>query len=354
MDNRARAFRATVIKLGAFAIVMLLVFVGLVVVFSNYRSGKSDDYHAVFTSASAMKSGSKVKIAGVEVGRVSGISLNRANQAEVEFTVDRQYRLPASARALIRYENLTGDRYLELQQGTGEPGKFLSPGDEIPISQTEPALDLDKLLGGFKPLFRTLNPEEVNQLSASIVEVFQGPAQTAAVDKLLTDTASFTSTLADRDQLIGQVIDNLNATLGTLDGDRKGLDTSLDQLQQLTSGLAEQRGIIGNSLTQTSEVTNGLSDLLGATRPDLKQMVANTGQTSDSILRAEPYVRSLLQRLPSDYKKLSNLGSYGSWLQIYFCRIRLLVTGPAGKQYFFTSNDVMGDTTKAGGRCAAT
>ncbi|MEE4025217.1 MCE family protein [Gordonia sp. PKS22-38] len=351
MDNRARAFRATLIKLGAFAVVMLMVFVGLVVVFSNYRSGKSDDYHALFTSASAMKPGSKVKIAGVEVGQVSGISLTRDNEADVEFSVDREYQLPASVRALIRYENLTGDRYLELQQGSGDAGDQLSPGGRIPIDQTEPALDLDKLLGGFKPLFRTLNPDEVNELSASLVAVFQG--QGPALNELLADTASFTGALADRDQLIGEVVDNLNDTLGTLDGDRAGLDSSIDQLQQLASGLAAQRGVIGNSLTQTSKVTNGLADLLQTTRPDLQQMVANTGTASQELLNAEPYLRSLIPRLPNDYKKLSNLGSYGAWLQIYFCRIRLLLTGPGGKQYFFTSNDVMGDTTKAGGRCAS-
>ncbi len=350
MDNRARAFRATVIKLGAFVVVMVLVFVGLVVVFSNYRPGRSDGYSALFTSASAMKSGSKVKIAGVEVGQVGAVSLTRDNEAEVEFSVDRAYRLPTTVRALIRYENLTGDRYLELQQGDGATDEYLPAGAQIPIDQTEPALDLDKLLGGFKPLFRTLNPDEVNELSASLVAVFQG--QGPALSKLLADTASFTGALADRDQLIGEVIDNLNTTLGTLDGDRTGLATSIDQLQRLVSGLSAQRGTIGNALTQTAQVTTGLADLLQTTRPDLQQMIANTGQTSDALLAAEPYLRSLLPRLPTDYKMLADLGSYGAWLQIYFCRIRLLVTGPAGKQYFFTSNDVMGDTTKAGGRCA--
>lgn len=369
MDNRARAFRATVIKLGAFAVVMVLVFVGLVVVFSNYRPGSSDDYTAVFTSASAMKTGSKVKIAGVQVGTVDDISLTRSNEAQVRFSVDNDYRLPATVRALIRYENLTGDRYLELQQGTsaggnsgngsgsdtgsdgGEAGSDLPPGGTIPVGRTEPALDLDKLLGGFKPLFRTLKPEEVNQLSRSLVEVFQG--QGGALNSLLSDTASFTTALADRDRLIGAVIDNLNETLGTLDGDRKGFESSVDQLQQLVTGLSAQRGTIGDAITQTSRVTNGLADLLQTNRPDLRQVVSDTGTVSQNLLDAEPYLRSLLPRLPTDYKMLSNLGSYGAWLQIYFCRIRLLLTGPGGKEYFFTSNNVMGDTTKAGGRCAA-
>lgn len=349
MDNRARAFRATLIKLGAFAVVMVLVFVALVVVFSRYRSGSSDEYSAVFTSASAMKSGSKVKIAGVEVGAVKSVSLTRDNQAEIDFTVDRQYPLPSSARALIRYENLTGDRYLELQQGTGATGTTLAPGSTIPVAQTEPALDLDKLLGGFKPLFRTLDPNDVNELSASLIAVFQG--QGPALNQLLASTAEFTNSLADRDQLIGQVIDNLNTTLATLDGDKSGFDASVDRLQQLITGLSEQRDTIGNAVTQTSQLTNNLADLLVTTRPDLQSTVTALGQTSDEILKAEPYVRTVLQRLPKDYKMLSNLGSYGAWLQLWLCRVRLLFTGPGDQQIFFTPIDVTSQTTNPGGRC---
>lgn len=349
MDNRARAFRATLIKLGAFTVVMILVFVALVVVFSRYRSGASNEFSAVFTSASAMKSGSKVKIAGVEVGAVGDVELNRDNEAVITFSVDEQYPLPKSVRALIRYENLTGDRYLELQQGTGDTSTFLGDGAQIPVTQTEPALDLDKLVGGFKPLFRTLNADDVNALTSSLIAVFQG--QGGALNTLLSNTASFTDALADRDQLIGDVIDNLNSTLATLDGDRAGLDTSVDLLQQLVTGLAEQKGTIGNALTQTSRVTNGLSDLLSTTRPTLQSMVANTGRVSEELLAAEPFIRNLISRLPEDYKVLSNLGSYGAWLQIYFCRLRILLPAPGGQTILYTSNNVMGDTTRAGGRC---
>ncbi len=352
VENRSRAFRATVIKLSAFATVMVLVFIGLAITFSNYRPGGSEDYTALFTSASQMKSGSKVKIAGVDVGSVADITLTRDNLALVRFSVGGDYRLPVSTRAMIRYENLTGDRYLELQQGVGDPTAMLAPGDRIPLAHTEPALDLDTLLGGFKPLFRTLNPQEVNSLSSSLVEVFQG--QGPALNTLLTDTASFTASLADRDGLIQSVIDNLNATLSTFDADSAGLDSSLTQLQTLITGLSAQRGTIGASLTEMSQTTNGLAGLLSTTRPDLEQMVASTGDASGELLKAEPFLRSLVQRLPGDLKKLSNLGSYGGWLQIYFCRIRLIVSGPGNQQYFFTSNDVMGDKTAAGGRCAAT
>ncbi|AZG47922.1 MCE family protein [Gordonia insulae] len=349
MDNRARAFRATLIKLGAFTIVMVLVFVALVVVFSRYRSGKTEEYSALFTSASAIKSGSKVKIAGVEVGSVTGVSLTRDNEAKIGFDVDEKFPLPGSVRALVRYENLTGDRYLELQRGTGDPSETLAPGGQIPITQTEPALDLDKLLGGFKPLFRTLNPAEVNELSSSLIAVFQG--QGGELNNLLSNTSQFTNALADRDQLIDDVINNLNQTLTTLDGDRAGFDQSVDLLQQLVSGLAAQRGTIGNALTQTSKLTNGLSDLLVSTRPDIEATTANLGQTSEEFLKGGDYVSALIKRLPGDFKALSNLGSYGAWLQLWLCKVRIVFTGPGDKQIMWSNINAAGDTTGPGGRC---
>lgn len=351
MDSRARAFRATLIKLGAFALTMVLVFVGLVLVFSRYQGGSSNDFTAVFSSASALKNGSVVKIAGVDVGSVSSVELTRDNEARIKFSVNDNYRLPTSAQALIRYQNLTGDRYLELQPGTGPVGKTMAPGDEIPISQTEPALDLDNLLGGFKPLFRTLDANEVNELSSALVAIFQG--QGAGLNNLLANTAEFTETIADRDQLIGSVIDNLNQTLGTLEADHKGLDQSVDRMQQLISGLSEDREVIGNSITQTAEATTGLASLMNVVRPDLKKSITALGRTSEEALKGEDFIRDLLGRLPGDFKMLSNLGSYGAWLQIYFCRIRLLLPGPGNTQYYFTAIDAMGDTTKAGGRCAS-
>ncbi|WOC11773.1 MCE family protein [Gordonia sp. MP11Mi] len=349
MDKRARAFRATIIKLGTFVVVMLLVMAGLVIVFSKYQSGGSNTYSALFTSASAMKSGSSVKIAGIDVGTVKSIQLTEDNLAHVEFTVNENYRLPESAHALVRYENLTGDRYLEIQPGDGDLNTAMAPGGEIPINRTEPALDLDKLLGGFKPLFRTMNADEVNKLSSALIAVFQG--QGGSLNTLLANTASFTSEIADRDKLIGSVIDNLNTTLGTLEADHRGLDQSVDRMQQLISGLADDKGVIGRAIDESASATTGLADLMGAIRPDTKKALSALGTTSGNALKAEPFIRGLLSRLPGDFKKLSNLGSYGSWLQIYFCRIRLLLPGPGNSQYYFTAIDAMGDKSQ-GGRCS--
>ncbi len=101
----------------------------------------------------------------------------------------------------MRYKNLIGDRYLELSDGNGQ-GNPLPDGATIPAQRTSPALDLDTLLNGFKPLFTGLDPTQINAVSTEIIQVFQGESGT--VSSLLTTVGALTSTLADRDQLIGE------------------------------------------------------------------------------------------------------------------------------------------------------
>lgn len=351
--SRQRAFRATSIKIGVFAVVMLLIFAALVIVFGEFRTGSSNSYKALFTSASQMKAGSKVRIAGIEVGRVTGVSVTHDNQAQISFDVDSKYPLPKSVRALIRYENLTGDRYLELAQGTGDPDQMLGKGSTIPESQTQPALDLDSLLGGFKPLFQTLQPNEVNQLSQSLIDVFQG--QGPALTQLLSSTATFTNSLADRDQLVGEVIDNLNQLLGTIDNDRSGFDSSINLLEQLITGLNSQKDTIGNAITNASQVTNDLSGLLVDIRPDLQSTITKTGQLSQNLLDAKPFLNSLIPRLPTDFEALSNVGSYGSWLQVYICKVNIYFSAPGSPEVLWTAvNDNEPSSQADGGRCRTT
>lgn len=348
--ERDRAFRATALKLGVFGTIMVLVFAGLVIVFGQFRGGSSGDYSAIFTSASRLTSGSKVRIAGVEVGRVSSVEVTRDHQARIGFSVDDAYELPADVRALIRYENLTGDRYLELEQGSGQSRQLLKHKATIPVENTEPALNLDVLLGGFKPLFQTLDPDDVNSLADSLVKVFQGQGTT--MESLLGDTASFTSALADKDKLIGEVIDNLNTSLGTFADNSKGLDTSLVQMRELVDGLARQRGTIGSSLQSTSELTTRLSDVLETNRPALRDLVPEVHQLSDNLLRSPGQLDTTFKQFPDAFRRLSNLGSYGSWLQIWLCQVKILFTGPDNQTVYWTALDsTTSKRQNPGGRC---
>nr|WP_276514799.1 MCE family protein [Nocardia transvalensis] len=311
-----------------FTLVMVLVLALLGVIFSQMRFSRETGYHAIFTTSSGMLPGSKVRIAGVPVGSVKRVYVGKDHLAHVDFDVDSKYRLYTSTQAAVRYENLVGDRYLELLEGPGTT-EALSKNDTIGADKTKPALDLDLLLGGFKPLLRGLDPGQVNDLTAALLQVFQG--QGGALVSLLNSSGSFAKTLADRDALIGSVIENLKTVLATIDDRGKEFDTTLTELQRLVSGLAADKDPIGAALPRLAGATGDLTNLLQEARPDLKQTFGQLGQLSQNLDDKSGDLQSIFDQLPDTYKKLVRVGSYGSFLNMYVCGVTMLADGPDGK-----------------------
>jgi phospholipid/cholesterol/gamma-HCH transport system substrate-binding protein len=326
-ETRMPSHRSVVINVSIFAVAMLLVAAGLVVVFGSFRFGPESTYHATFTDASRLKGGQKVRISGVPVGAVSGVKLNPDNTIDVEFGVDKRYTLYSSTRALIRYENLVGDRFLEITSGPGELRK-LAPGGTINSQHTQPALDLDALLGGLRPVLKGLDADKVNTISSAVIQLLQG--QGGALSNVLADTSAFSSALGQRDQLIGDTITNLNAVLGTIDQKGAQFSASVDQLQQLITGLAQNKDSIAGAIPPLASTTTDLTELLKNSRRPLQGILENTRPLATELDNRKAEVNNDIEQLGEDYLRLSALGAYGSFFNIYFCAVTIKINGPAG------------------------
>jgi len=338
--------RSMVIKVSAFAVTMLLVAAALVVVFGDFRFGPESTYHATFTNVTRLKAGQKVRIAGVPVGSVQGIKLNPDNTIDVKFGVDQRYQLYSSTRALIRYENLVGDRFLEITSGPGELRK-LPPGGTINSQHTQPALDLDALLGGLRPVLKGLDADKVNTVSSAVIQLLQG--QGGALANVLSDTSAFSSVLGQRDQLIGDVITNLNAALGTVDQKSAQFSASVDQLQQLISGLAKNKDSIAGAIPPLASTTTDLTELLQNSRRPLQGILENTRPLATELDDRKAEVDNDVEQLGEDYLRLSALGAYGSFFNIYFCSVTIKINGPAGSDILLPLG---GQVDPSKGRCS--
>src|SRR6201998_4500760 len=252
----------TLVKLGIISLV-LLFFTGLIiVVFGQMRFDRTTSYAAEFNNVSGLRAGQFVRASGVEIGKVKNIKLvDNGHRVRVDFDVDRSVPLYQSTTAQIRYLNLIGDRYLELKRGEGEGAdRVLPPGGFIPLSRTQPALDLDALIGGFKPLFRALDPQKVNTIASSIITVFQGEGGT--INDILDQTAQLTSRLAESDHAIGEVIANLNTVLDTTVKHRKQFDDTVNNFELLITGLKERADPLAAGTANISNAAATVADLL--------------------------------------------------------------------------------------------
>ncbi|MDX6584693.1 MAG: phospholipid/cholesterol/gamma-HCH transport system substrate-binding protein [Solirubrobacterales bacterium] len=333
------------LKLGAFVLVALFFGVGLFTVYSDARFYSTNTYHALFDQVSGLKAGRPVREAGVRVGQVTDVHIVQGRRALVTFTTRSDLPVMSGTRSVVRYENLIGDRYLELTDGPGDL-RTLPPGGTIPLAQTEPALDLDVLLNGFQPLFQGLDPNQVNQVATEIVQVLQGEGGT--IDNLLGSVASLTSDLADRDQVIGQVITNLNVVLGTLDQHRDQLSNTVLDLQRLVSGLARDRGAIGDSLSRINGAAGSVANLLSDARPDLRGTITQTNRLATLLDDNRATVDGYLGKLPGDYARLARAGAYGSFFNFYLCGVRLKLDGPDGNAMYTPWFDSNAQTSRCG------
>ena len=318
---------AAAVKLGIFTLVSLLVTGLLAAIMGNFGFGATNEYKAIFSNASMLEKGDDVRVAGVSVGQVKSVEHYERSKALITFAVKADLPLTTASTAEIRFLNLVGDRYMALEEGAETTSaKRLDAGDTIPISQTSPALDLTELFNGFKPLFQALTPTQVNELSLNLIQVMQGEGGT--VRDLLANTASLTTTLADRDQLIGEVINNLGVTLNTVDQNRKELTTLVLELKRWMTSLARDRETIGSSLGNISDLTVVVADLLRQGRPLLKADVVQLKKLARLLNQDQDQVIELLDRLPESMTDQTRTGTYGSWYSYYVCGFSGRITLP--------------------------
>jgi phospholipid/cholesterol/gamma-HCH transport system substrate-binding protein len=324
--------RRTALSFAVFATVMSILTAGLFLAFGEVRGGSTRGYSAVFKDASGLRSGDSVRVAGVRVGTVGAVELQPDTTVTVTFDADDKVVLTAGTRAAVRYLNLVGDRYLELVDGPGATTP-LPRGSQIPLDRTEPALDLDLLLGGLKPVIRGLNPQDVNALTNALLQIFQG--QGDSLQSLLSRTSSFSNSLADNNEALEHLVDNLDTVLAMLNTEGERFSGALDRFERLVTGLAADRDTIGDAIESLSSGTAAMADLLSAARPPLAGTVDQLNRLAPLLDKDKDLIEVALQRAPDNYRKLVRLGAYGGFANFYLCGLAIRVSDLQGRTASF-------------------
>ena len=325
-------------KLLVFIVVTTVATSLLVVTIGNVSFAGSKEYHAEFVDATGVVKGDDVRIAGVKVGVVKDVEISDRTRALVTFTVDEGTAMTGATNAAIRYRNLVGQRYISLTQEIGD-AQQLDEGATIPVTQTSPALDLTVLFNGFKPLFQALSPADLNKLSYEVIQVFQGEGGT--LEGLLAHTASVTQTLAARDQVIGDLIDNLNEVLVTI-GDRdEQLTELITSFRTFIGGLKDDRQAILGSLDQISALSVETADLVSGIRKPFVDDVRELRETASNLDENKGELDRALQVLPIKLKKVGRTAIYGSWFNFYLCNFtgRVTVAGQSVPVKYHTGSE---------------
>jgi len=316
---RFRSLYVKVVCFFAFSAVLLLLLANTM---ADDVGGDTFAYDARFNEVSGLRAGDDVRVAGVQVGKVTAVEVDPAsgNTALVGFTLRQDQPLRTNATLVMRYQNLLGQRYLSLVQPK-QLGAVMPEGSVVPIDRTSDGFDLTELLNGFRPLFDVLKPADVNKLTESVIKVLQGEGGTVA--DLLNQTAQLTTYLANRDQLFGAVFENLTPVLNDLAGQGDELRETVQALGEFMDGLADERKTFGKTIDEISEVVDATDELL----IDIREPVATDVEKTRALLRmyaAEaPRLGQSIDGLGSLMESLARVLSYRNGLTNYFCALDL-------------------------------
>jgi phospholipid/cholesterol/gamma-HCH transport system substrate-binding protein len=315
--------RSTIVKVVAFTIVSVILTSIVISSLLDFNTKPASGYFAEFSNASGLQPGDTVRIAGVEVGKVTAVTLT-GNHASVEFSLDDSQRVTTHSDAAIYFENLLGQRFLGLLPGM-PGGKQLPRGGVIPMSRTTPALDLTAVFDGFQPLFSALAPGEVNELAGSIIQVFQGESGT--IDNLVGETAAITNNLADRQQVIDVLLNNLSTLLNTVGSH----DTQLGQLiagyDTLVRGLAGSRSELNSAITNLATLNSTTSKLINESQPTLNEDIQTLASAVRSLATTQTGIDGVLKGFPGLVSTLTKIQSSGNWINVYLCGLTVNVHG---------------------------
>nr|WP_067667314.1 MlaD family protein [Nocardia miyunensis] len=322
--------RRAAIGFTAFALAALLVTVMMWNTLSRTIYGPTDSYSATFTDVLGLRPGDDVRIAGVRVGKVDAIGTvrdpaSRKYVASVRFRVQRNQHLYHDTKALVRYENLIGQRYVALEPGTKGAPTPLQAGGSIPLAQTEPSFDISELLNGFEPLFQTLQPEQVNDLTDTLIQALQGSG--VSLSAFITQAAGLAGDFQRRDAILADVIANLSAVMKSLAARGDQLETLITQTRALVGGLYQQGKSLLASTEQIGIATNSMEQLVTRIQPQIALVQDSAHDALTMLLAHGAQLDQTAIDLPRMLSDLGGATQDGAYASAYVCSLDVSLYG---------------------------
>ena len=319
MSQPASTIRKPLIGFSLFAVLALFLTYVIWSTLERTVDGKTAEYTTKFQDASGLAVGDDVRMAGVRVGRVHSIDLDEG-QAKVGFDVVTNQPIYDNTRAAIRYQNLIGQRYLALDLDGDAPGKTLGKGSALKKLGVD-SFDVTRLLAGFQPVFDTLTPEQVNELSKSLIQTFQGDE--ISLSRTLEQIGQVAGDMADRDQVLGAIINNLAVVMRELAGQGDQMKVLLTSTSNLIEGLNGNSSAIGDSIDRIGQTADGFAEVIKRSQGTLVSASNNAVSSTNQLIASGAKLDKGAAILPKFLVRLPRVLSQGNYLNIYQCDLDL-------------------------------
>jgi phospholipid/cholesterol/gamma-HCH transport system substrate-binding protein len=309
------------VKVGAVSLVVLVAIVLMAFKADSLPLiGGGDTYYADFSDSSGIKPNDEVRIAGVRVGKVTGVGLD-GDHVKVTFKISSGADFGTETNAEIKVKTLLGAMFLALEpKGSGQ----LKAGTTIPASRTKSAYDVVEAFSGLAERAEQIN---LPQLTTSLNTLADATKDTPeALQSTLKGLSALSANVAARDAQLNTLLGNLKKVSGVLATRDQDIVTLMKDSDVLLRAVVARRDAVHELLVSTSNLSTELTALVQQSRADLNPALSNLKSVVDVLRKNQNNLDNSLRLMAPFYRVFTNVLGTGPWFDTW---ISNLPPGPA-------------------------
>ncbi len=324
--------------IGAIVIVVIALGTGAALLLNGGFFKDRYTVNAIFTDTAGLRSGDKVRVAGVLSGTVGSIE-QRGGQVQVELLVDQKIELSADTRAEIVVETLLGSKYVRLDTGD-DWSRTLADG--AVIRDTETPTEVLDLQNVGTPLLEDTDAEAIDDLLGKLDTISEG--QRGNVEEIVVGLNRLTGAINARQDEARRLIDSSKTVTGTLAARDEDLLQAVDDINVVLEGLSRRRVELAQLLARTESSARATADLVVENRPQIDAILTELHADLAIIDRRQGDLAASLSGLSNAISGFASVGYSGpdeypnSWANMYAQLI-----GPIGPDAVFGSCGLLDD-----------
>jgi phospholipid/cholesterol/gamma-HCH transport system substrate-binding protein len=301
---------------GLTGLLVLAALLGLAFQFDAVKGWTARSYRAAFHDASGLAPGNEVRVAGVRVGKVTGVDLASGSggmYVRVAFRLDDDgVRLGRETGATIRIKTVLGQKYLALDpKGAGT----LPEDAEIPLSRTATPFDVVQAVSGLAGTLDRIDTEQLAKAFRTLSATFQNTPP--AVDASLRGLSRLSETVASRDRELRELLTRARSVTGVLADRDEEFRRLVADGEALLTEVSRRRDAIHNLLVGTDELARQLSGLVRDNRAQLAPALARLRGAVAILQRNKDNLESTIQRMGPFVAAFANVTGNGRWFDSY-------------------------------------
>jgi phospholipid/cholesterol/gamma-HCH transport system substrate-binding protein len=268
-------------------------------------------YTADFANASGITKGDEVRVAGITVGKVTGVSLHRG-VVHVDFTADKGLAVARSARAEIKLATILGQHYLDLVPGKGAP---IGGGDTIPMSQTKSAYTIDKFQVDANDAVQTIDDKALATAVNTLSHNLDGDPD--ATREALKGIAQVSRTVASRDDELRRLIGSTRTVTDVVHGQQGNLMRLLGDSDKVAAMINARRETIRLLLRSTRSMVHEVSLLVRDNSKQLRPTLIQLKTLMGTLVKNKDYLDHTLKAVTAQSRYFANATGNGPWIEVF-------------------------------------